>query len=103
MPFIQRLCANFLFPIVYVSHALDEILNLASGMILLDSGKVAAAGSIEELMSRTDIQHLVNPHDHMTIINTRVESHGHQSGLTRLIAKSSIIKKPSHDYYSSVG
>lgn len=92
LPFIQRLCANFSLPILYVSHALDEILNLASDMILLDSGKVAASGSIEKLMNRADIQHLVNPHDHMTIINTQVESHDHQSGLTRLTFPGGILK-----------
>ena len=57
-PFICRLSREFAIPILYVSHSLEEILNLADTMVALDSGRVAAEGSIEDLMSRMDMQRL---------------------------------------------
>ncbi|MFH2092219.1 MAG: molybdenum ABC transporter ATP-binding protein [Pseudomonadota bacterium] len=92
LPFIQRLCTTFSLPILYVSHSLDEILNLASDMILLDSGKIAASGRIEDLINQPDIQHLLSPTDCNTIINTQVDSHDENSGLTHLKFSNGILK-----------
>ena len=56
LPFIARLSGEFSIPILYVSHSLEEILNLADVMVVLDSGRAVASGRIEELMSRRDLQ-----------------------------------------------
>lgn len=61
LPFIARLPREFSIPILYVSHSLDEILNLADTVVLLESGKVVATGSVEDLMSRLDLQHFSGP------------------------------------------
>jgi len=83
-PFISRLSQEFAIPILYVSHSMEEILNLADSMVALDSGHVVAAGHIEELMSRVDIQRLTGYEDYGVVMSTRVESHDTASGLTRL-------------------
>ena len=49
LPFIARLSGRFSIPILYVSHSLEEVLNLADSMVVLDTGRAVAAGSIEEL------------------------------------------------------
>ncbi|MBM3301400.1 MAG: ATP-binding cassette domain-containing protein, partial [Deltaproteobacteria bacterium] len=55
--FIARLPREFSISIVYVSHSLDEIPNLADTVVLLESGRVIATGSVEDLMSRFDRNH----------------------------------------------
>lgn len=55
LPFIARLSAEFAVPILYVSHAVDEIMYLARTVILLSQGKSLAAGSVEEVLSRSDL------------------------------------------------
>lgn len=50
LPYISRLSREFSIPIIYVSHSLDEILNLADNMVLMAEGKVAASGSIESVL-----------------------------------------------------
>ena len=52
LPFIARLPRELSIPILYVSHSLDEILNLAEMVVLLDAGKVVATGAVKDLMSR---------------------------------------------------
>lgn len=56
LPFITRLSNRFSVPILYVSHDLDEILNLSSHLVILENGRVAAAGTLAELASRPEIQ-----------------------------------------------
>ena len=39
MPFIMRLSREYAIPILYVSHSLDEILNLADQLVILEAGR----------------------------------------------------------------
>jgi molybdate transport system ATP-binding protein len=53
LPFISRLCRDFSTPIVYVSHVMEEIERLAHHLVLLENGRVAAAGRFDELTNRS--------------------------------------------------
>ncbi len=55
LPYLQRLQAELALPIVYVSHALDEVAQLADHLVLLQAGRVTAAGPLQELLSRIDL------------------------------------------------
>jgi molybdate transport system ATP-binding protein len=46
LPYLERLRDSFAIPIVYVSHQFDEVLRLASRVVLLDGGRVVADGDI---------------------------------------------------------
>lgn len=46
LPYLERLRDAFSIPIVYVSHQFDEVLRLATRVVLLDNGRVAADGDI---------------------------------------------------------
>jgi molybdate transport system ATP-binding protein len=45
IPFIAKLNAEFSIPVLYVSHAKDEVSRLASQVITLSSGRVAMCGN----------------------------------------------------------
>ncbi|WP_313682482.1 MULTISPECIES: molybdenum ABC transporter ATP-binding protein ModC [unclassified Pantoea] len=51
MPYLQKLAKQVDIPLLYVSHSLDEILQLADNVLVLDSGKVKAFGSLEKVWS----------------------------------------------------
>ena len=55
LPYIERLRDEVKIPIVYVSHSMAEVTRLASDIVILDGGKVAAAGPIADVMLRTDL------------------------------------------------
>ena len=44
LPLIERLRDTFAIPIVYVSHALEEVVRLASHVVVLEHGRVTVAG-----------------------------------------------------------
>jgi len=92
MPFLSRLCGELSTPILYVSHSLEEVLNLADTMVLLDEGRVAASGPIEDLMNRPDLQRLTGADDLGTVIATTVEAH--EEGLTRLGFPGGMLRVP---------
>ncbi len=46
LPYLEKLRDTFALPIVYVSHQFDEVLRLATRVVLLDAGRVIADGDI---------------------------------------------------------
>jgi molybdate transport system ATP-binding protein len=55
LPYLERLHAELDIPIVYVSHALEEVARLAHHLVLLAQGRVVAAGPLAEVMARLDL------------------------------------------------
>ena len=84
LPFIAKLPRELSVPILYVSHSVDEILNLADMIVLLDSGSVVANGTVEEVAARSDFQQLTGLSERGVVWSTTVESHSAEEGITRL-------------------
>jgi molybdate transport system ATP-binding protein len=55
LPFIARLRQVARIPILYVTHALEEVDALADELVLLEGGRVRAAGPVEALTARADL------------------------------------------------
>ncbi len=68
LPFIERLRDDLGIPVVYVSHAMEEIIRLADTLVLLSEGKVAATGGVEELTGRLDLHPLTGRHEAGAVI-----------------------------------
>lgn len=84
LPFIGGLSRRFSIPILYVSHAMDEVLRLADNLVLMDAGKVAATGSVEDVLSRTDLRRLTGHGEAGAVIKAEVMAHDDQFGMTEL-------------------
>ena len=55
LPYLLRLKTTLKLPIIYVTHALDEVFALADTLVLLDAGRVVASGSVADVSSRGDL------------------------------------------------
>jgi molybdate transport system ATP-binding protein len=55
LPYLERLHRELALPIVYVSHAIDEVVRLAHQLVLLEQGRIVAAGALGEVMARLDL------------------------------------------------
>ncbi len=55
LPYLDRLHAQLQIPVVYVSHAVDEVARLAHHLVLIDAGRVVAAGALADVMARLDL------------------------------------------------
>ncbi|MDD2046067.1 molybdenum ABC transporter ATP-binding protein [Pseudomonas putida] len=55
LPYLERLHAELDIPLIYVSHAQDEVARLADHLVLLEQGKVQASGPIAATLARLDL------------------------------------------------
>lgn len=55
LPYLEKLHRQLSIPIIYVSHALDEVTRLADHLTLLHQGRVIASGLLNETLSRMDL------------------------------------------------
>ncbi|MCD5994126.1 molybdenum ABC transporter ATP-binding protein [Pseudomonas sp. CDFA 602] len=55
LPYLDRLQRELDIPMLYVSHAQDEVARLADHLVLLEAGKVVASGPIQETLARLDL------------------------------------------------
>jgi molybdate transport system ATP-binding protein len=55
LPWLEQLHERLDLPVLYVTHALDEVARLADHLVLLDGGRVRVQGPVIEMLSRTDL------------------------------------------------
>jgi len=55
LPYLEALRDRLHIPIIYVSHASDEVARLADHLVLLDAGHVTESGPTGDLMTRLDL------------------------------------------------
>ena len=55
LPYLERLHKELDIPIVYVSHAHDEVARLADRVVLLENGRVLGTGGVADMLSRLDM------------------------------------------------
>jgi molybdate transport system ATP-binding protein len=95
LPFLARLREAARLPILYVTHALDEVDALADRLVLMEAGKVLAAGTVEELTARTDLP-LASRRDAGVVIPCTIEGHDPARGLTRFRFAGGELLAPLH-------
>jgi molybdate transport system ATP-binding protein len=54
LPWLERLRDELHIPMLYVTHAADEVARLADTLVVLDQGRVAACGPVAEVLARID-------------------------------------------------
>jgi len=84
LPLIEALRDRFAVPIVYVTHSMDEIVRLADTLVLIDEGRVAAVGPVEDLTSRLDLRPLTGRYEAGSVIAARVAGHDSAYALSLL-------------------
>lgn len=55
LPFLERLHAELAIPIVYVSHAPDEVARLADHLVVMEGGRALASGPLGDTLARLDL------------------------------------------------
>ena len=82
--YVERLRDSAAAPIVYVTHALSEVARLATDLVVLERGRVVAAGAARELLAREDLVSLGDDDDALAALEARVAAHDDAFGLSEL-------------------
>jgi molybdate transport system ATP-binding protein len=83
LPYLARLRTAFSIPIIYASHAMDEVIRLADYMVLLQDGGVRAAGPLGEILSRVDLP-MASRDDAAGVLRGKVYRHEEERRLTSI-------------------
>ncbi len=93
LPFLARLRDASRLPILYVTHALEEVDALADRLVLLHHGRVVAQDTPEALALRTDLP-LAGRRDAGAVLECTVITHEPARGLTVLAFPGSLLVMP---------
>jgi len=97
LAYVERLPAAFGVPVIYVTHAIDEVARLARRMVVLAEGRAVAAGPVSELLERLDLQPATGRFEAGVVLRARVVAHDRAWHLTRLEHHGQTIEMPQVD------
>jgi molybdate transport system ATP-binding protein len=55
LPYLERLRDELEIPVIYVSHAAEEVARLADHIVVLENGRAVAQGPLAEILARIDL------------------------------------------------
>ena len=84
LPYLELLRDQLSIPMVYVSHNFDEVLRLATDVVLMESGKVIAQGRLGEMSLNKGLRSIIGPEAVGAIVDGTVLGIDDASGLMRL-------------------
>ena len=84
LPFLEKLRDEFGVPMLYVTHAMEEVTRIADHLVLLEQGGVTAAGAPTELLTRLDLPLLVDRGDVGSVLIGSIAGHDVARGVTHV-------------------
>ena len=81
LPYLEKLRDELAIPIIYVSHQFEEVLRLATHVVLMDRGRVLSQGSLDDLSLHPELRAIVGPDAVGAVLRGVVESVDGGAGL----------------------
>ena len=85
LPYLAQIGTALRLPVLYVTHAMEEVARLADTVVLMDGGSVTAVGTLPDMTSRADLP-LARRDDAAAVLRARVLSHDPARQLSRIEA-----------------
>jgi molybdate transport system ATP-binding protein len=71
LPFLTRLHNELAIPVIYVTHSIEEVTQLADYLVIMEAGKVLANGILEETLTQLDSP-LARDREASTVLQVKV-------------------------------
>ena len=84
MGYIEALPAMFDIPIIYVTHAIDEVARLANSLALMDSGSIVDCGPVQDMLARLDLPPLTGRFEAGVVLEGKIAKHDEAYALSSL-------------------
>ncbi len=92
LPWLDRLHRELDIPVIYVSHALDEVRRLADHLVLMDAGRVVRSGPAADLLRQ--LRPADGTDNNSALIAATVHSHDAALNLTTLLVNGALVQLP---------
>ncbi|WAC25563.1 molybdenum ABC transporter ATP-binding protein [Ancylobacter sp. SL191] len=94
LPYLERLRDEVKLPVLYVSHAIEEVMRLADVMVVLAGGRQVACGPLVDVMASPEIVPIIGRFDAGALLDCTVARHDAQYGLTELAFAGGVLRVP---------
>jgi molybdate transport system ATP-binding protein len=84
LPYIARLPAAFGLPVLYVTHALEEVTQICDRIVALAAGRVVASGGVVETLQRLDLGDVQGQFEAGAVLTGHVGAQDRALHLTRV-------------------
>ena len=91
LPYLERLRDHIALPMLLVTHDFTEVLRLATHVVLLEDGRVSAAGPPAEVSLAPALRAIVGPEAIGAVIKGRVDGIDAVAGLARVRAAGGVL------------
>ena len=95
LPYLEQLHRSLSIPVIYVSHAPDEVARLADHIVMLDHGKLICAGPIKDIMLTPQYASLFG--DGASTLFEGIVSAQHEQLITEVSTDTLILKMTHRD------
>jgi molybdate transport system ATP-binding protein len=84
LPLLERLRDVTQVPVIYVSHSMAEVARLATTIVVIEAGRVAACGPAGDVLADPGLMPLIGPRSAGAVLAARVVAQHAADGLTEL-------------------
>lgn len=94
LPYLGSAPRRFGIPTIFVSHAVDEVVQISDRVIVLAEGRVQAVGSVAEVLERSDLQGYTGRFEAGSLLEAVVTAQDEDFRLTKLSFADQVITMP---------
>lgn len=84
LPYLERARDQLKIPMVYVSHQFEEVLRLATHVVLMQQGHVIAQGDLPSISLRTELRELIGAEALGAVVEGAVQHLDQHNGLAQI-------------------
>lgn len=95
LPYLEQLRDRFRIPMLYVSHQFEEVVRLATDVVLLEAGRVVATGPLTQVSGQPALARLAGTEAVGAVIDSVVTGIEPGSGLVRVPAGAGEMRLPA--------
>ncbi|MAA74391.1 MAG: molybdenum ABC transporter ATP-binding protein [Salinisphaeraceae bacterium] len=95
LPYLDRLRAERLLPMLMVSHHIDEIIRVCDQLVRMDAGQVVASGPLDAVLLRHDLPMLAGD-EASSMLRGVVKGFDERYGMTRVDCDFQTLLLPGH-------
>jgi molybdate transport system ATP-binding protein len=92
LPYLELLRDRLAIPMVYVSHQFDEVLRLATHVVVLDSGRVVADGDVNTVSLHPALRAIVGPEAVGAVLDGKVLAIDAQNSLADVAVGNGLLR-----------
>jgi molybdate transport system ATP-binding protein len=100
LPYLERLRDFLRIPMVYVSHQFEEVLRLATHVVLMDRGQSLAEGDLPTISRHPSLRALLGEEAIGAVVETRVDSLDPTTGLAQVTIGGTQVQVDSEGFES---